>query len=221
MRLRYTLRKDLTRMKLRVKSFLDFYGIKHPEAFSSSSKHWSRRYMDWLRTIPMKEATSRSVLHAFIFEAVELRNTLLAVTREIRALSRTEPYAADFKLLLGIPGIGLITGMSFLTEIEDINRFSSADSFASFIGLIPSCHSSGERENKGHITKRAHFLLRSLIVESAWKAAQHDPALHLAYGNLCKRMNPNKAIIRIGRKLLNRIYHVLKTKQKYVSGTVQ
>jgi transposase len=220
LRFRFTLRKDLTRIKLRIKSFLDFYGITHPEEFASPSKHWSLRYMDWLRTISMEEASGRTVLQTFISQAVELRKVLLTVTREIRALSRTESYDADYQLLSGIPGIGLITCMCFLTEIEDINRFPSADRFASFAGLIPSCHSSGDHENKGHITSRAHFLLRAMLVESAWKAAQYDPALHLAYSDLCKRMNPNKAIIRIGRKLLNRIYHVLKTKQEYVCGTV-
>jgi transposase len=123
-------------------------------------------------------------------------------------------------LLFGIPGIGLITGMTFLVEIGDINRFSSTNDFASYVGLVPSCHSSGEKENNGEITSRAKKILRDLIVESAWSAARKDPALHKAFVDFCKRMEPNKALIRIARKLLNRIYHVLKTKTEYKCGTV-
>ena len=221
LRTRYTVRKDLTRMKLRIKSLLNFYGIEHPEQFSSTNTHWSKRYMEWLKRLPMEEESGRSVLETIISEVEEMRKVQLAVNRKIRVLSRTESYITNFELLDSIPGIGLITGMSFLTEIEDINRFSSTDRLAAYVGLIPSCHSSGEKENNGAITSRAHKLMRDLIMESAWVAAGKDPALHLAFCKLCKRMEPNKAIIRIARKLLNRIYHTLKTKTKYVCGTVE
>jgi len=221
LRTRYTVRKDLTRMKLRIKSLLNFYGIEHPAQFSTPGKHWSKRYMDWLKTIPMEEESGRSVLQTLISEVEEMRKVQLAVTLKIRVLSRTESYTENYKLLDSIPGIGIITGMSFLTEIEDINRFSSTDHMAAYVGLIPSCHSTGEKENNGAITSRAHKLMRDMIVESAWRAAEKDPALHLAFCKLCKRMEPNKAIIRIARKLLNRIYHTLKTKTVYVCGVVE
>jgi transposase len=221
LRTRYTVRKDLTRLKLRIKSLLNFYGIEHPEQFSSAGKHWSLRYMAWLKTVPMEHESGRTVLQTLTYQAEDLRKTQLSVTRKIRELSRTDCYTKNFELLESIPGIGLITGMCFLTEIEDIHRFSSSDHLAAFIGLIPSCHSSGEKENNGAITSRAHKHMRDMIVESAWIAAQKDPALHLAFANLCKRMEPNKAIIRIARKLLNRMYHVLKTKTIYICGKVE
>jgi len=220
-RMRYTVRKDLTRLKSRVKSLLNFYGIKHPEQFSLPGSHWSARYMTWLKTVAMKEESGQFTLQSLISEVEEIRKIQLAVTRQIRALSKTTSYQKDYELLSGIPGIGLITGMSLLTEIEDINRFSNTDKFAGYAGFIPSCHSSGEKENNGEITSRANKLMRDLIVESAWIAARKDPALHLAFCKLCKKMEQNKAIIRIARKLLNRIYHVLKTKTKYVCGTVE
>ena len=220
LRMRYTVRKDLTRMKLRIKSLMNFYGIEHPEQFSSTSKHWSGKYMGWLKTIRMEEDSGQSTLQTLISEVEEMRKVQLKVTRKIKILSQTQSYEKDYQLIYGIPGIGLITGMSFLTEIEDINRFSSTDRFASFAGLVPSCHSSGERENNGDITSRANKLMRDMIVESAWIAAEKDPALHMAFGKLCKKMEPNKAIIRKARKLLNRIYHTLKTKTAYVCGVV-
>ena len=158
--------------------------------------------MTWLKTIPMEEESGRTVLLTLISEAEEMRKVQLSVTRKIRDLSRREFYAKNFDLLKTIPGIGLITGMSFLTEIEDINRFSSIDHFAGYTGLIPSCHSSGEKENNGDITSRANNILRDMIVESAWTAARKDPALHMAFCKLCKRMEPNKAIIRIARKIV-------------------
>ena len=220
LRLRYTITKDLTRIKLRIKSSLSFFGIDHPEQFASSGTHWSRRYMEWLKTIKMEEDSGQAVFKTLISEVEEMRKVLLEVTRKIRTLSLAASYEKDYKLLLGIPGIGLITGMTFLTEIEDINRFPSTDDFASYVGLVPSCHSTGEVENNGNITPRAKNILRTLIIESAWSVARKDPALHRAFIKLCKRMETNKAIIRIARRLLNRMYHVLKTKTEYICGKV-
>ena len=118
-------------------------------------------------------------------------------------------------LIRSIPGIGLITGMIFLTEIEDIARFENSDKLAGFIGLTPTCHSSGERESKGEITPRRHNSMRKTLVESSWIAVRRDPALSLSFSKYCKRMEPNKAITRIARKLVNRVFFVLTNEKKY------
>ena len=73
----------------------------------------------------------------------------------------------------------------------------------------------------GGITRRGHSFLRSAIIESAWMAARIDPALTKSYHDYCKRMEPNKAIIRIARKLLSRIRYVLKNKKAYVCSVVK
>jgi hypothetical protein len=59
---------------------------------------------------------------------------------------------------------------------------------------VPSTHSSGDKELVGGITRRGHTVLRSAIIESAWIAARHDPALIKSYHEYCRRMDPNKAI---------------------------
>ncbi len=125
------------------------------------------------------------------------------------------------ELITSVPGVGLITGILFLAEIENIKRFENSDKFAGLVGIVPNCSSSGETENVGEITTRGHSYLRKYLIESAWVAARIDPALSLAYHNYCKRMEPNKAIIRIARKLLNRIYSVLKHEKMYEKGIVK
>ena len=80
---------------------------------------------------------------------------------------------------------------------------------------MPTTNSSSENERVGSITPRSNQYLRGMIIESAWISIRSDPALALAYSNLCKRMKPNKAIIRIAKKLLNRIRYVLKNQTEY------
>jgi transposase len=136
-------------------------------------------------------------------------------------LANTDRYKLLQELLRSIPGIGLLTAMIILTEIETINRFANIDQLCGFIGLVPSTSTSGDNEIIGEITPRGHSILRSAIIESAWIAARIDPALNKSYHDYCKRMEPNKAIIRIARKLVSRISFVLKNNQPYVYSVVK
>lgn len=147
LRIRNSIVQDLTRNKNRIKSFLYFHGIEIPEQFKSRNMHWSQKFMSWLREIDLFEPSARKSLNFLIESSENLRETLLEVTREVRKLSVSQLYARRVELLQSIPGIGLLTAMIILTEIETINRFSNFDQFCSFVGLIPTTNSSGEKDN--------------------------------------------------------------------------
>jgi transposase len=219
-RTRFTFVKELNRFKNRIKAILNFYGIPFPEEFSKAQSHWSNRFIGWLESINFKEDSATEALKTVIGQCKYLRQCLLDITRKIRNLSKTDAYAKNIKLLRSIKGIGLIISMVVLTELGDIDRFKNLDRLSSYIGLVPSTNSSGEKNRTGDITPRGHGQLRSLLVEASWVAIRDDPALMLSYVNYAKRMEPNKAIIRIAKKLLNRIRYVLKNKNDYVIAKV-
>lgn len=210
LRIRRTLVKDQTRIKNRIKAFLQIHGIKYPEVFSNNRSHWSKRFIDWLEEIQLKETTGTETLQSLVRNLNFIRNEILVISRKIRALSLQERYNTAHSRLIEIPGIGVLTAMIILTEIGDIHRFKNVDSFRSFIGLIPSSHSSGEKEYNGRITNRGNSHLRYLLVESTWTALRKDPYYLNIYSQYRKRMNPNKAVIRTARKLVNHIYYTLK-----------
>lgn len=221
-RLRATLVKDMVRFKQRIKSFLHFYGISIPVEFEKSGTHWSKRFMKWLNQgVSLQHESGTQTLKILVQEAEQQRKLLLEVLRKVRVLSRSEKYATNMELLRTIPGVGFITAITFLTEIENIERFENTDHFAGFVGLIPNRHSSGSKENNGDMTFRGQTALRKSLIESSWFAARLDPALAMSFNGYARRMEPNKAIIRIARKVLNRMYYVLKNKREYVSGVVK
>ncbi|MGF7139606.1 IS110 family RNA-guided transposase [Roseimarinus sediminis] len=221
-RMRATLVKDMTRFKQRIKSFLYFYGIQYPPQFEKSGSHWSKRFIQWLsEEVILQHDSGTKTLRLLVQEVEQQRKLLLEVMIRIREMSRSEKYAENIKLLRTIPGIGPITAISFLVEIESIERFENTDHFAGFVGLVPNYHSSGEKSNNGEMTFRGQKTLKSLLIESGWTAARHDPALILSYHSYIQRMEHNKAVVRIARKVLNRMYYVLKNKTEYVSGVVK
>lgn len=214
-RLFHDMSKNYTRYKNKVKAILNFYGIEYPYEFTSPVKHWTLDFYNWLKRVHLYSESGNWTLQFYVQECLKAKEVKKQATRKIRELSRSERYKELVELLRTVPGIGLINSMKILTEIEDINRFKNLDTLCSYIGLIPSTSSSGEKEHIGGITKRGNKMLKGAIIESAWAAIQVDSTLLHSYLQLKKRMEGNKAIIRIARKLVSRIRYVLKNKMPY------
>ena len=198
MRLRQRFIKDLSRLKCRTKSLLYAQGVTYPERFSRNRTHWSR-------------------IMLLCDEVDNMRKAVLKVTREIRRLSTTEKYKENFELLTSVPGFGLIMSMTMLTEMDNNPmRFPNERKFVAMLGLIPTCHDSGEKTVSGEKTFRGNKQIGPLIVEASWIATQRDYQLGAYYTNCCQSMKPQKAIIKVARRLACRAFAVMKTKKKYV-----
>lgn len=215
-RQRKTLVKDINRNKSRVKSLLYFYGVNIPVELDRASTHWSARFTEWLKRVEFESEYGAKSLSILIDITIYLRQKLLALEKEFRTLSNDPVHGKLIRLLMSIPGVGLVTALTIISEVEDINRFKKLDHFCSFVGLIPSTDSTSENEVINGITPRSNKLLRSMLIESAWVATRHDRTLAAKYNELCKRMEGNKAIVRIAKQLLNRIRYVLKNEKEYV-----
>lgn len=218
-RLRQRLMKDLARQKVRTKHLLYTQGVKYPDRFQRNGSHWSRPFMKWLREEVQLLSAEKMTLLLLCDEVESTRQSILKVTREIRRLSRSDKYRENYELLVSAPGVGLIVAMSILTELDnDPMRFPNERAFVSFLGLIPTCHDSGQKKVNGEKTYRGNKQIGPLIVECSWVAIQHDAELSAYYLDCCQRMKPQMAIIKVARKLACKLYAVLKTRKKYVQS---
>jgi transposase len=169
----------------------------------------------------MERASGNFALKVHLEDLNNMRKLIADITRAIRSLANSGEYRQNVRLLKTVPGISTLTAMTLLTELYDISRFKNFDKLCSYVGLIPDTDSSGETERKTGITSRRNAQLRCILIESSWVAVRKDPALLMTFNALSKTMPKTNAIVRIARKLLNRIRYVLKNKQEYVSSTVQ
>jgi len=215
-RMRISMVKKQTRCKNQIKGLLSFYGYAIPDELG----HWSRNFINWLDSLEFQQESGKQALQSLLDELKHLRQSIAQLTRQIRALAQQEPYRTNVQYLKSVPGISIFTAMVLLTEIVDINRFKGLDHLASYVGLIPGEDSSGEQERNTGISRRRNAYLRALLIESSWIAVRKDPALLMAFDKLTQRMPKNRAIIRIARKLLNRIRYVLKNQQSYETCVV-
>jgi transposase len=219
LRAREKIVSDQTRCKNRIKSLLSFFGISYPERFTKSGTHWSTRFIEWLKTVDLGNSGNHT-LAIYLEEAEFLRGLLAKTMKRIKILSSEPRYAKAVKILIGVPGIGRLTAMIFLTEFERIDRFKSRDALCNYVGLLPDVFSSDQTVHVGDITKRGNKKLKKCLIESSWVAARKDPALAMKYNQLCSRMNGNKAIIRIARMLLSRIRYILIHEKEYQMAVV-
>lgn len=209
---------DLTRSKNRLKSLLKYQGIAIPEKFGKGG--WSRNFMNWIEEEANKDPLLMDVLLFMLREVKAMREILLDVERKIRQMMKTEKYDRNAQLISSVVGVGPVVSAMFLLEVGDIRRFKNFDKLNNFVGFCPDTHSSGESDRSTGITVRSHKQLRTALVEAAWEAKRLDPAMLDAYTKLTKRMEGKKAIIRIARKLLRRIWAVLISGIPYQKGVV-
>lgn len=216
LRQRAKLSNEIAKVKLRVKSLLFQFGIAIPDYFTIHQvRYWSSPFTKWLEELVLPEKSLRDTLDRHIKIGQFLRSELLLANRQVRELSRTEFYKESYELISSIPGIGSISGMHLLVQLGDISRFRTLDELNYYIGLVPSMYGSGERMVTGKLIKRGHKPLKIHIIEASWIAVRNDPAMMLTFIELSKRMAKNKAIIRIARKIVSRIRHVLIHKERY------
>lgn len=111
-------------------------------------------------------------------------------------------------------GISYYVATTFVGEVGDIRRFKNADKLASFTGLTPKVHQSGQTLKLGHITKQGNSHLRHVMIQAANIAIQHDATLRKTYNRL-KHKGHNKAIVAVARRMVTLLYVMLKHNINY------
>lgn len=205
--------KDRQRIMHRIKGHLHYYGIECEEL--NWRQNWSGKHVQWLED--QAKHRQDQALDLLLKELGLLRKLEREALQQLRQLARTDHYAQAVRLLTSVPGVGLLTALVILTEIGlDLRRFGKFDRLCAYCGLMPDMDSSGEEERIGNLSKRGNRRLRETLIESAWVAISHDPELGLCYSEYKKRMVAQKAIVKIARKLLNRIRRVLTNQEVYL-----
>lgn len=208
-----------TRCKNRIWQLLHFSGLALPNGYEAA-QYWSSHFIKELQAIDCSSAELKTTLGLYIKDYQQTKTLLLEATRAVRKLCKQSGYEKSITLLRTIPGIGEINAAVILFELQDISRFKRFDHLCSYVGLVPNTSDTGETKRTKGITNRSNYYLRTALVESSWSVIRKDPALLMKYKTYCRKMEKNKAIIRVAKHLLSRINFVLKNKKEYVTAVV-
>ena len=146
---------------------------------------------------------------------VYIEKQINKIGKEVAKMSHQKPWAESMTYLMQLPGFGVITGMTVLAAIGEIQRFESARHLASYSGLTPGLEQSGTKYREKGITKEGRKELRWAMVEVAQRAVKSDPHWKQRFQELQQRMHRNQAMVAIARRLLELVWYVLTRRQPY------
>lgn len=163
-------REDVRRSLMGARHHLSKQLLRHGHVYSGGTT-WNREHDLWLRRIRFEEHGTRAAFEAY-YDAVQLtlarKERLDAAIAEMAASSE---YTDVTRRLCCLRGISTLTGFAVAVEIGDWHRLTGA-TIGSYLGLVPTEHSSGEKRAQGGVTKTGNSHVRRLLVEAAW---HHKP----------------------------------------------
>jgi len=200
--------------KQRIKSFLLQYHLPEPKGLV----HWSRAGVDALREIEMIDEL-RFTLDSLLVDLDHANAQTKAINRRLAALSRTDRHAAAATLLRRVPGVGLVTAMTYVLEFPSPESFATPAQVGSYMGLAPWSSRTGEHVRTGPIVKSGKKQLRSVLIEAAWQWRKHDPDARARFDHLARQTaSANKAIVAMARHVAILLWRILTTGLAYEPG---
>ena len=205
---------DVSRTQHRIRSFLLQHGIAEPAGL----RHWGRVAVAELRGLVLL-GELRFCLDLLLDDLEHGRAKLVAAARKVLELAARERHAAAVACMRSVPGVGLLTPMTFATELPHPERFTTPEAIGAITGLAPRVSRSGEMAKGGPILKTGNARLRRVLVQSAWQWVRLDPAAKDLFRHLVGETGcVHKAIVAVARHLAVLLWHLVTTGSTYTPG---
>jgi len=231
-RAREAAKQDQLRARHRLSKFL----LRSGQRPAPEVKAWTQIYMAWVRQIRFAQMAQESTRLDYLHEVEHMGERVARLEQAIaEAAKMASPELQEvIKALQALRGIAHISAVTIAAELGQFSRFEGARQLMGYSGIVPSEDSSGERTQRGSITKTGNAHLRRIAVEAAWSyrlrpcigpalrkrqqgvadeireiawKAQHR--LHKRYCRLAAtRKDQRKIITALGRELLGFIWAI-------------
>jgi transposase len=231
-RAREAAKQDQLRARHRLSKFL----LRSGQRPAPGVKAWTQIYMAWIRQIRFAQMAQESTRLDYLHEVEHMGERVVRLEQAIaEAAKLASPEVQEvINGLQALRGIAHISAVTIAAELGQISRFESARKLMGYSGTVPSEDSSGERTQRGSITRTGNAHLRRIAVEAAWsyrlspgvgpalrKRQQGVPdeikeiawkAQHRLHRRYCRlaatRKDQRKIITALGRELLGFIWAI-------------
>jgi transposase len=209
---RRTMVNQRTQLKNCVRGLLKSYGVRLGSVGASRFSKAVENYVNQLD--PTVYLSFKALLNAFD----HLTDEIEKLDRKLLEMASRDK---DVSLLLTIPGIGVITAITYKAEIFDPSRFSDSRSVGAYLGMTPKQYSSGDTQIQGKVSKCGSNELRSLLVEAGLVVITRTKKWSKlkAWGmKLMRKKGTKKAALAVGRKLAVIMHRMLIEQKEFVFG---
>ena len=161
------LREDIVTARKKAKAQLGAFLLRHGHNYTGG-KNWTKAHLRWLAELRMVHPARQITFQEYVDTISEMDNRVNRIEEQVRLLTDQWQLKPVVEALQSLRGISMTASTGIVSELGDICRFDNPKQLMSFLGLVPSEYSSGERTKKGKITKSGNTHARRMLVECAW-----------------------------------------------------
>ena len=161
-RAREDCRGDLMRARHRLSKLLLRQGVVYNDGDA-----WTGKHDAWLRRQHFDPAATQCAFESDYDTVLSVAARRDRLDAAITAMAADSEFTPLVNRLACLKGISTLTAFALAVELGDWHRFTG-NTIGSFVGLVPSEHSSGASRVQGKITKTGNTHARRLLVEAAW-----------------------------------------------------
>lgn len=154
--------KDLKDAKYQLKALLLRNNINY-----KGTANWSQKHLRWLTELVLPHPAQHIVLQEFLQTITERISRLERLDNELTHHVHQWRYYPVVKAIQAMRGVRLLVATGVVAELGDLSRFDHPRKLMSYLGLVPSEHSSGGKRHIGAITKCGNGRARRLLIEGA------------------------------------------------------
>lgn len=120
-------------------------------------------------------------------------------------------WAPVVRALMSLRGVALLNAATLVAELGDLERFATAGQLMSYLGLVPSEHTTRDDRKQGGITKMGHAIARRALIEAAW---HYRMPARISRGVLARQEGLPKAVTDAAWAAQSRLHH----RYKHLTG---
>jgi len=215
-RTRMVLAHQRTKIKNRIHSVLDKYGLQHEFTDISDiyGKAGRKIIQKCFNLLPEQTGYTLRIL---LDHLDEVEHQIERIEKRMKEIFSVEE---EMKLLMTMPGVGFILSIVIMLEVGDIGRFSGPERLASYSGTVPRVHASGDKIRYGRLRPDTNRYLKWAFSEAGNSVAvnrEKSPNRHVSrlYERIRQRKGHAKAVGAVARHLAEATYWILTKKEPY------
>ncbi len=134
----------------------------------SPDDEWSKAHFRWMSNLAMPHPAQQIVYQELIDSLRECSQRVERLTRQIQEFLPNWHRYPVVQSIQALRGLSTIVATTTIAEIGNLGRFEHPKELMSYLGLVPSEHSSGQTTRRGGITKTGNGHVRRVLIEAAW-----------------------------------------------------
>ena len=160
-------REDMRIVERQLRQRLSGFLLRHRRVYGGKQA-WTQAYWRWLEQQRFEAPQQQIVLEEYAEAVRQAQQRCARLEQQLHRGIEGWSLGAAAEALTALRGVDRTAAATLLAELDDISRFDHPRQLMSYVGLVPSEHSSGERRRRGALTKTGNSHARRILIECAW-----------------------------------------------------